>query len=202
MEEILQDVRGAFPYQDGIIVYGRSVAEHDKCLFEVLQKLQEKGVTLNRKKCVFGVDEIEFLGYRISAEGIRPDPGKVEALKQMSPPTDVAGVRRFLGMAQQMSKFIPNYGEIVVPISELLKKKNDFVWLTEQQEGFEAEKAAMTSETCLAHYDPQLKTRVVADASSFAVGSVISQQQLDGDWKPVAYASRTMSETERHYVQI
>ncbi|XP_072143386.1 uncharacterized protein [Dermacentor andersoni] len=98
MARILEGQEGVANMIDDILVFGRTRQEHDVRLSQVLSRLAKAGITLNQDKCRFGVPEVSFLGVVVSAQGIRPDPGKVEAVKAMEAPTDVAGVRRLLGM--------------------------------------------------------------------------------------------------------
>ncbi|XP_075526568.1 uncharacterized protein LOC142558304 [Dermacentor variabilis] len=103
MARILEGQEGVANMIDDILVFGRTRQEHDARLSQVLSRLAKAGITLNQDKCRFGVPEISFLGVVVSAQGIRPDPGKVEAVKAMEAPTDVAGVRRLLGMVNHLA---------------------------------------------------------------------------------------------------
>ena len=96
---------------DDILIYGRNQEEHDKRLSDMLNKLQQAGVTLNKEKCKFSTSCIQFLGQQVDSQGIRPDPEKVNAIQQMAQPTNVKELRRFLGMTNHLSKFTPNLAE-------------------------------------------------------------------------------------------
>ena len=145
---------------------------------------------------------IKFLGHIIGPEGIRPDPDKVKAIVSMHPPTSITEVRRFLGMVNQLSKFSPRLAEMSEPLRSLLSSKNTWGWLAAQQKAFEDLKAELQSLRVLALYHPDRETIVAADASSYGLGSVLLQQQPDKDWKPVLFASRTLSSTEQRYAQV
>ena len=82
--------------------------EHDEHLEPVLLRMKELDLTLNKAKCVFSKPQVKFLGLVLSASGISPDPDKVSAVEQMRPPTSMGEVCRFLGMVNQLSKFVPN----------------------------------------------------------------------------------------------
>ena len=99
-------------------------------------------------------------------------------------------------------KFFPNLAEKTKPLRDLLKKDNAWVWGPAQQEAFQRLKADMASEQVLALYDPEKKTVVSSDASSFGLSAVLMQKQPPGEMRPVTYASRSTSETERRYAQI
>ena len=91
-----------------ILIHGGTQEEHDQRLRAVLERLQKAGITLNHKKCLFLVRQVTFLGQVIDSSGIHPDPEKVSAILSKPAPTDISGVRCFLGVVNQMSKFIPN----------------------------------------------------------------------------------------------
>ena len=108
MSEILQDVEGAVCLMDDILIHGKSKEEHDERLFSVLHRLQEAGITLNEKKCVFMRDRVKFLGQIVDQAGVRPDSDKVSAILKLKTPTCVGDIRRLLGMTNQLGKFSPN----------------------------------------------------------------------------------------------
>ena len=202
MQTILEGIDGVLCQMDDILVFGTSQVEHDKRLHEVMTRLKRAKMTLNNKKCQFSVHEVKFLGQIINSSGIRPDIEKLRAVMDMPEPTDVSGVRRFLGMVNQLGKFTPHLAEITKPMRDLLSKTNDWVWGHDQQRCFQALKDSLTSTPVLALYDAKRETTVSADASSFGLGAVILQRQPDGELRAVAYASRAMTGVEQRYAQI
>ena len=119
----------------------------------------------------------------------------------MKTPENISELRNFLGMANQLGKFTPRLATITQPLPELLSKKNSWGWTTSQEEAFIATKQELLRPTTLMLYDPNAPTKVSADASSFGLGAVLLQCNAN-DWKPVAFASRSMTEVERRYEQI
>ena len=119
----------------------------------------------------------------------------------MSAPTTVPELRRFLGMVNQLGKFTPNLAELTQPLRELLSKSNAWVWGPAQSKAFSQVKQELAKPTTLALYDPEARTRISADASSYGLGAVLLQQ-VGTDWKPIAYASRSMTNTEQRNAQI
>ena len=105
MSEILSDIEGTECQTDDILVHGTTQEEHDQRLHQVLQRLQEKHLTLNLPKCRFSVDRVNFLGQVLDSSGVQPDPDRVKAIQEMAAPTDVSGVRRFLGDGQIHPKY-------------------------------------------------------------------------------------------------
>ncbi|XP_041636000.1 uncharacterized mitochondrial protein AtMg00860-like [Cheilinus undulatus] len=105
-------------------------------------------------KCELSKSEVVYLGHVISATGIRPDPRKTEAFMELKEPSNVSEVRGFLGMVNQLGKFIPQLAEKDKPLRDLLSKKNCWVWETDQARAFETLKKALSSPPVLAMYDP------------------------------------------------
>ncbi|PFX12686.1 Retrovirus-related Pol polyprotein from transposon 17.6 [Stylophora pistillata] len=201
MTSILGDLKGVVCHIDDTLVHAATQAEHDERLRTVLKRLQVAGVTLN-EKCEFSKRSVKFLGHIIDEQGIRPDPAKTEAIRNFPVPQKVNDLQRFMGMVNQMAKFIPNLANLNEPLRQLLKKENMWKWDKAQQQSFEGIKNELTSATNLAHYDPSRPTVISSDASNFGLGAVLLQLQEDGTRKPVYYASRSLSETEKRYAVI
>ena len=119
----------------------------------------------------------------------------------MSPPTNVPELRRFMGMVNHLGKFSSRLAELTQPLRELLGKKSTWMWGPEQDQAFTRVKEEISKPTILVLYDLDAATKLSADASSYGLGGVLLQLN-ESKWKPVAYASRSMTETERRYAQI
>ena len=152
-------------------------------------------------KCEFRKERITFLGHVIDVSGISQDPDKTAAVAKMPQPTTVTELKRFLGMVNQLSRFTTHVAQLSQALRELVSTKRSWVWGPAQQEAFTRVKEELTKPSVLAIYDPEAQTRVSADASMYGLGSVLLQKSPEGHWKPVLYASRAMTETERRYAQ-
>jgi hypothetical protein len=199
--EILNGVEGCVNMMDDILVYGRSLEEHDKRLNNVLTRLRENNITLNKGKCEFRKNSVIFLGHQISSEGIMPDENKVRAVLDMPRPKNVHELRRFFGMYNYLTKFVKDISSKSQPLRELLKDDVSFYWGAQQQEAFDSMKEVLVTAPVLSMYDPNAETRVLADASSFALGGCLEQKHGQ-TFRPVMYISRALTPTEQAYAQI
>ncbi|UYV80387.1 K02A2.6-like [Cordylochernes scorpioides] len=202
MTQLLGNIEGVVCFMDDIVVYGSSLEEHNERVRQVLKKIQEEGMTLNPEKCQFGVKTVKFLGHTLSSEGLFIDEEKLDAITKMEAPRSTKELKSFLGMVNYLGKFIPNLADKLQPLNSLLSTKNEWVWDEPQKKSFNLLKQELVSRPNLALFDPSRTTIVSADASSFGIGGVLRQEQPDGSLKPIAYVSRTLSETEKRYSQI
>ncbi|KAI3739234.1 hypothetical protein L2E82_29633 [Cichorium intybus] len=122
---------------DDILVYSKSEAEHEVHLREVLRTLKNEQLYAKLSKCDFWLREVQFLGHVVSAEGIKVDPAKIEAVMKWEPPKTPTEVRSFLGLAGYYRRFIQDFSKIAVPLTQLTRKEVKFVWGEKQQEAFE-----------------------------------------------------------------
>lgn len=176
--------------------------ELEQRLRHVLQKYKDRGLTLNREKCVFGLRQIEMLGHVISAEGIKPDPQKIKAVCDAPRPENVQQLHSFFGTCGFLMKFIPDYANLSEPLRRLTQKGQEWEWTSDTEKSFRTMKGALVSEPCLAYYKINAPTVVISDTSSVGLGAVLLQKQKDGQYKPISYASRSLTPTERRYSQI
>ena len=202
MDTILQGIDGVACYIDDIIVTGRAAEEHLQHLEEVFKCLQKHGIHVRLPKCRFLQDSVEFLGHRIDADGIHTTENKLQAIVQAPAPKTVPELRSFLGLINYYGKFIPNAATILHPLNELLRKESKWKWSRKCQSSFEQAKEALVSSKVLVHYNPSLPIRMAGDASAYGIGAVISHILPDGTEHPVAFASRTLTASEKNYSQV
>lgn len=187
--------------RDDLLIGAPTKEEHDETLETVMQVAEDYGVTFSLEKCQFGVSEIDFYGYRFTADGLKPAEEKVRAIKECSAPEDKTAVRSFLGMAGYLSKFIPRYSSLTEPLRKVTHKDKPFKWGKEEQAAFEAIKEAISAETTMMYFDPALPIVVRTEASYHeGLSAGLFQKTSDG-MRPVHFISRTMTETERRYSQ-
>ncbi len=202
MNRILNGIQGVEVYQDDVMIHSKDEKDHDEILKRVLKRIEESGLKLNKSKCKFKQKSITFLGHIIDKEGLSAHPDKVKAILEMPPPNNVSELRSFMGMTNFMSRFVKDLSQKMEPISRLLKSDMQWVWDGPQQKAFQDVKVAISESAILAYYDPTRPTLVSSDASSYGMGGVIMQEDDDGNRRPVAFVSRTMTECEKRYAQI
>ena len=201
MMELLDGIEGVLIYMDDILIFGKDKASHDEILKLVLERIENSGLKLNRDKCIFCSESVQFLGHTISSNGIEASPDKVSAIKSLNPPNNVKELQRVLGMINFLTKFVPNAQSILSPLNELLRKDVAWSWGSTQNAAFEKIKHFLSNSPVLAYFDPRKQTIVSADASAYGIGGVLLQKGSQG-LKPVAFCSRVLSDTERKYAQI
>ena len=199
METLLQGIPNVCVYLDDILVTGPSSATHLRNLEEVLTRLEDAGMRLKKEKCAFLMEEIEYLGHKISREGLQPTEGKIRAVAEAPVPTRVSELRSFLGLVNYYGKFLPDLATAAAPLYSLLRKTAQWCWGQAQQSAFEKVKTLLQSSDLLVHFDPQKEIILACDASPYGVGAVLSHCMEDGSERPIAYASRSLSIAERKY---
>lgn len=200
MSQILDGIEGVLINVDDILVHGRTIKEHDERLHQVLKRLIKAKVTLNKDKCVFGTTRVKFLGHIIDSEGIHIE--RIVAIKGMGAPQNISELRNFMGSINYLSKFIPQLAKKAKPLNDLLSPKNAFIWGLAQEQTFQKLKNALSSTPILAWFHSARETVISADASAYGFGAVLKQKQENGEYRPIAYASRTLTATQRNWAQI
>ena len=186
-------------YLDDIIIVGKTFADHLNNLRQVFDRIRGAGLKLQPAKCVLCTHEVTFLGHIVSAAGITTDPSKTDKVTSWPTPTTKREVQQFLGLANYYRRFIKHFASIAKPLHRLTEKTASFKWTTECQTAFETLKHTLTSAPILAHPDYSKEFILDTDASAVGIGAVLSQVQSDGNERPIAYASRTLSKPERCY---
>eukprot|EP00253_Pinus_taeda_P011178 PITA_11178 len=179
---------------DDILVYSRTVEEHQEHLRKVLQTLREHQLYAKFSKCDFFKEEIQYLGHVISKEGIAVDPEKIKAIMDWPVPKDVADIRSFMGLAGYYRRFVEGFSRVAFPITSLQKKGKAFQWTPNCQKSFEQLKHLLTTAPILRIVDPDKDYVVCTDASKEGVGGVLMQEG-----RVVAYESRKLKEHEQKY---
>jgi hypothetical protein len=179
---------------DDILIYSKSRKDHEHHLQIVLGRLRAHQLYAKLSKCEFWLEKIAFLGHILTVEGIEVDPSKVEAVSKWKQPSNVSEVRSFLGMEGYYRRFIKGFSSIARPMTELLKKDNNFVWTPKCEESFQIIKKKLTTAPVLTLKDIHKNFVIFCDASRQGLRCVLMQNE-----KVIAYASRLLKSHEQNY---
>ena len=188
-------------YETFSFITGKDDAEHLRTLETVFQKCQQMGLHLKREKCEIMQDTVDFLGYKLTAEGLLPQEDKVKAIKDAPEPRNTSEVKSYLGMINYYAKYCYNLAHNLSPLYDLLKKDRQFIWGKNEKLAFEKSKRILLSSKILVHYQPNLPITVTCDASPTGISAILSHIFKDGSEKPVMFASRSLTSAERNYSQ-
>lgn len=205
MENILKGLNKTFNLVDDILIWGTGQLDHDKNLHDALQILNNRGITLNQAKCQFSQSRMKFFGLELSNEGVRVQDSKVEALLETPSPKTVKDIQSFMGLAQFVSKQIPNMAATAKPMTELVKKANKckWEWCEVQQLSFERLKSSIVNKA-MGHFNKSWDTHLTVDASPDGLGAILwqSNPKNSKETKIISFASRKLTDTEARYSQV
>ena len=203
MHAALSGLNGVHCIADDILVAGSgdtvtdAERDHDRNLLALLERCRQKGIKLNRSKLCLHRESTRYMGHLLTSSGLRPDPRKTAAIRDMPIPEDKKALQRALGMATYLARYCPNFSEITAPLRALLHDSNEFRWDIRHTEAFERVKAMLATEPVLAYYSPHKELICQADCSQYGMGCVIMQEG-----KVIEYASRALTRAETQYAQI
>jgi len=199
VDATFHDLPGVTGIADDIVVVGYKSdgSDHDKHLKAVLQRARDSGLRFNPDKLKVKCDKIPFFGNIIGADGLHPDPAKVQAILTMNPPSDVKELQTFLGTVTYLSRYTANLSQLSAPLRDLCKKDSEFIWGPEHQQAFDQLKKTFTSPPTLQYFDGTKDVKIQVDASLRGLGAALLQ-----DKGPVEYASKSLSEIETRYSNI
>lgn len=201
LAQTLSGLQGVNSIFDDIIVHGKNNKEHDARLEALLSRLEEKGLTLNLKKCQFNMPHIDFMGVVLSEHGMGLADSKVKSVLECREPQTVSEVKSFLGIVNFSGRFIPNLASVAEPLRKLTRKGVPFTWGIDQQRSFDTLKEQLANAKNLGYFDRNDKTKVICDAGPVGIGCVLIQENKHGDSRVILYASRTLTNIERKYSQ-
>lgn len=211
IDDVLKEYIGkkCYVYIDDIIVFGRNEEEHLANVDTIFRRLEEANLKVNIEKTHFMQTEVEFLGYIVSADGIKPDQKKVKAIENLLPPSNLKELKGFLGMTSYYRRFIRDYAKIAKPLTNLTRGENAQVKASQSKKvqitlhneallAFNKLKTLLTTAEILTFPDFEKHFNLTTDASNYAIGAVLSQGEIGKD-KPIAYISRSLNKTEERY---
>lgn len=202
IDKILAGIDNVFIYFDDILVATNTLEGHFKVLKQIFERFQKFNVRINSSKCQFYKESVDYLGHKLSSDGIQPLFSKIDCILNAPTPTNVSELKSFLGMLNYYGKFLPNLSIEMQPLYRLLQHDVSWKWNNDCEKAFQQAKRMLSGDTVLVHYNPKLPLVLGVDASPYGLGAVLSHRLPDGSERPVAYASRTLSSAEKNYAHI
>lgn len=203
MDNVLRGLQGlhCLVYMDDIIVYSTSLQEHLNDLRTVFDRLRATNLKVQLDKSEFLRKEVLYLGHTITENGLKPNDDKINSILNYPLPKTTTEIKSFLGLIGYYRRFIKDFAKITQPLTSCLKKRNKIVIDQKYIDAFQRCKEILTNAPLLQFPDQTKPYILTTDASNVALGAVLSQGSVGSD-KPIAYASRTLSETEMRYSTI
>jgi hypothetical protein len=195
MSELMVGLEFARAYIDDLLVISNgNFDDHLDKLEQVLSRLLEAGLKVNVPKSLFGREELEYLGYWITRDGVKPLNKKVEAINNLAAPTNRKELRRFIGLINYYRDMWIRRSEVLAPLTALTSTKVNWKWTEVEQNAFDTMKRLLARETILSFPDFAKPFHINTDASKIQLGAVISQED-----KPIAFYSRKLSPAQTRY---
>ena len=199
MDRTMNNSKNTFFFLDDFLIVSEgSEMEHEKLITNVLIKLNKENLSLKLSRCEFFKTEANWLGHKLSENGVTAKITKTEAILKLEHPRSLKQLRSFLGRINHLLKFILNAAtknkikNIKIPVKK-------FEWSQEQSVVFEELKKAVANIAKLNYYDPAKETRVKSDASYSGLGASLEQLTKENDWVPISFASRYLNNQEKKY---
>ncbi|GBG58972.1 hypothetical protein CBR_g24321 [Chara braunii] len=182
---------GLVVYLDDILVFSKTLQEHQGNLQQVLEKLREANFKINAKKCEWAKTQVLYLGHVLDGDGVKPEDCKIATIRDWPTPRTLTELRSFMGLANYYRKFVRNFSTIVAPLRRLLKKEVIWKWDKDCTSAMKKLKQASIEFPVLKVADPSLPFVVTTDASQYGIG-VVLQQDDDNGYRPVEFMSARM----------
>jgi hypothetical protein len=200
MEKVLHGLtwNSLLLYLDDVVVFAKDFDSHLDRLATVLERFKQANLKLKPSKCELLQKEVRYLGHVVSHQGVKTDPAKIQAVREWATPSCQTELRTFLGFAGYYRRFCPDYATVAKPLNRLTAKGATFTWTEEEETAFQKLREFLLNAPVLAYPDPNKQYILDTDASLDGVGAVLSQIQ-NGEERPIAFYSKTLSSSERNY---
>lgn len=201
-DQALGNVPQTVKIVDDILIYDMTYRQHLSRVISVLERCDMFGITLNAERFCFGETSVDYCGYKISSEAYTVDTRKVEAISSFPQPQNITQLRSFMGLINQLGSFSPDIASAAVPLRDLLRPCNVWVWTPQHDKAFQKVKEVLASPPILAHFDASLPTKLETDASRMMGFGFVLRQRHGEEWKLIQCGSRFLTDTESRYAVI
>jgi hypothetical protein len=188
-------------YIDDVIIFSTTFEQHLMAIEQVLERIESANLKLQARKCHFCMREVSYLGYLITADGLKPDPRRVSKIIEMQLPADQKALMRFIGAMSYYRRFIPNFSKTASILHRMIESKEKFAWNDDAKVAFEKLKHHLVEAPILIYPNFNEQFYIETDASDYAIGAILTQKKQRKS-HPIAYASRHLTKTERNYSAI
>ena len=182
---------------DDVMIYEEIDEQHYRHLIQVLNKCCKIGLKSNPEKCSFGQGEVKFYGKTVSANGVKPDPKKVDVIIKMPSPQNKTELASFLGMCNYLSSYIPHLSDVTAMLRQLNKKRTEFTWNPTYERAFRKAKLHVTNAVTSKYFNPAKSIILECDASGTGVDGTLIQ-----DGHHITFVSKALHETQKQYSNI
>ena len=183
---------------DDVKNHGPDEATHDQHLIQILNQCRKIGLKLNVEKYIFKSESIPFFGHVISREGIKPDPRKIDTIKDMATPTLKLELQSFLGLCNYLAIYVPSLSSVLQTLHELTKKNTNFQWDSQYDSLYQhAKNHILENWQTLCYYDPDLPVSIETDASQSGLGAMLLQ-----NGRPISFMLKALTDTQSRYSNI
>ena len=202
MHMLFVDLKCVFIYLDDILIFSDDEETHLKDLTDVLQILSENDLKVSINKCLFNVEQLDFLGHNVSFKGLKPTERKINEINDFPAPNDSKSLRRFLGMIGFYRKLVPNFTNLTLPLTECIRlnpNSKELKLSLDELKSFENIKLTLKELSTLAYPDSvETNFQLVTDSSNFAIGGVL-HQMINGEPIPIGFYSKKLSQAQQKY---
>ena len=207
MDEVTRGLNFVFVYINGILIASTNALEHEVHLGLLFDRFRKYGVTINPAKSMFGVSSLEFLGHKVSANGIHPLDSKIQAIRDFPLPSSLTKLREFLDLINFYRRFIPQCSQIIQPLTDMLRstiptqksRNTSLEWSEPATTAVDKIKVTLAQSTMLSHPQPDAELCLMTDASDVVAVGAVLQQKVDNHWQPLGFFSKRLQPTETRY---
>ena len=202
MEIVIHNLKNVIAYIDDLLVHTKTHEEQLDSLDQLFVRLNKNGLKINLKKSFFGCNQVSYLGFRLTPDGVLPGTDKLKAVRAALPPSNVHEVRQFMGLCNFFRGHVRNFAQISAPLNALTRKED--TWKQgplpeEAQKAFKELQMILTSEPIIHYPKPELTYALVTNAGPTGYGATLAQVCPDGSFQTVSYASRKLKDHEKNY---